>query len=124
MNFKTFLIKYTNLDIHFIDDFYMTITGAYIKRYDEYLIDSKVLQKWLKIEDNQLYENKIHHLDHCYYKVDHNKIMLSREGAELLCQIFNDNLIIKYLHHIEEAFIDFVNDPEADLSDYPDPDEL
>jgi hypothetical protein len=129
MNFKEFLIKYTKLDINFIEDFYTTITGAYIRRYEEYLIDSEVLRKWLKIEDKQLYENIINdNLEsEVHYKVilEGSKIMLSRDGARLVCElsdVADKDIIMNSLVSIEEMFLEFFFDSESDLSDYPDPD--
>jgi len=129
MDFKEFLVKYTKLDVNFIEDFYMTITGAYIRRYEEYLIDSEILRKWLTIKDKQLYENIINdNLEsEVHYKVilGNSKIMLSRDGARLVCELSdvpNKDIIMDSLESIEEMFLEFFFDSESDLSSYPDPD--
>jgi hypothetical protein len=126
MDFKEFLVKYTKLDINFIEDFYTTITGAYIRRYEEYLIDSEILKKWLQIEDGQLYENIINdNLESgVHYRVILNsKIMLSRDGAKLVCELSdapNKDIIMDSLESIEEMFLEFFFDSESDLSSYMD----
>jgi hypothetical protein len=121
MNFKEYLTKYTKLDVNFINDFYTTITGDYIQRYEEFLIDSEVLRKWLDVKNINVYNNMIYTHLNINYKFDYqlvdNNIMLSREGAKSLCQLFDNNNITN-LNTLEEAFIDFMNDPESDLSHY------
>jgi hypothetical protein len=121
MNFKEYLIKYTQLHIDFITDFYTTITGEYINRQMEYLININILKKWIHIEDN-LYDQIIKNLKiNDDYKLINYQIMLSREGAKLLCELsFDQNKyqIIKNLDILEETFIEFINDPDTNAYIY------
>jgi hypothetical protein len=49
MDFKTFLVKYTIINTEFIKDFHNIINEDYFEKYYDFLIDSEILRKWLKI---------------------------------------------------------------------------
>ena len=49
MKFKDFLIKYTTINNKFIEDFNIIIKEDYFDNYYDFLIDSEILRKWLKI---------------------------------------------------------------------------
>ena len=51
MDFKTFVVKYSFVNLKFIEDFYNIIKEDYIERYNEFLIDSETLRKWLQINN-------------------------------------------------------------------------
>ena len=49
MNFETFINKYSFVNSKFVKDFFNIIKEDYIERYNEFLIDSETLRKWLQI---------------------------------------------------------------------------
>jgi hypothetical protein len=49
MDFETFINKYSFVNSKFVKDFYNIIKEDYIERYNEFLIDSEILRKWLQI---------------------------------------------------------------------------
>jgi hypothetical protein len=49
MDFKDFILKYTFINSKFLNDFYNIIKEDYIERFNEFLIDSELLRKWLNI---------------------------------------------------------------------------
>lgn len=49
LDFKNFLIKYTTVDIDFVNDFYDAINEKYIENYNDFIIDAEKLRKWLQI---------------------------------------------------------------------------
>ena len=55
MNFKEFIIKFSFVNETFIKDFYEIIKEDYIERFNEFLIDSEVLRKWLQINNRQMF---------------------------------------------------------------------
>ena len=59
MDFKTFLLKYSFVNEKFVNDFYNIIREDYIERSSEFLIDSEMLRKWLKINNKQKYNDTI-----------------------------------------------------------------
>lgn len=59
MDFKSFLLKYTTINSKFIEDFQTIIKEDYIENYNDFLIDSEILRKWLKINIKQDFVNTI-----------------------------------------------------------------
>jgi phage anti-repressor protein len=59
MDFKTFIIKFSFVNTKFVEDFYSIIKEDYIERYNEFLIDSEILRKWLQIKNRQIFNNTI-----------------------------------------------------------------
>lgn len=59
MDFKTFIIKYSFVNAKFVEDFYSIIKEDYIERYNEFLIDSEILRKWLDIKNRQIFNDTI-----------------------------------------------------------------
>jgi hypothetical protein len=59
MNFEIFINKYSFVNSKFVKDFYNIIKEDYIERYNEFLIDSEILRKWLKIKNRQIFNNTI-----------------------------------------------------------------
>ena len=47
MDFQTFINKFSFVNSSFVKDFYSIIREDYIERYNEFLIDSEILRKWL-----------------------------------------------------------------------------
>jgi phage anti-repressor protein len=59
MDQKEFLKKYTTIDDNFIDDFYNIFNEEYMERYNEFLIDSEILIKWLNIKNRRVFHDTI-----------------------------------------------------------------
>ena len=59
MDFQTFINKYSFVNSSFVKDFYNIIKEDYIERYNEFLIDSEILRKWLQIANRQIFNNTI-----------------------------------------------------------------
>lgn len=59
MNFKEFILKYSAINSKFLSDFYDIVREDYIERYNEFLIDSEILRKWLQINNRQMFNNTI-----------------------------------------------------------------
>ena len=59
MNFETFINKYSFVNSNFVKDFFNIIKEDYIERYNEFLIDSEILRKWLKINIRQQFNDTI-----------------------------------------------------------------
>ena len=59
MDFQTFVKKYSFVDSRFINDFYNIIKEDYIERYNEFLIDSELLRKWLNINIRRSFNDTI-----------------------------------------------------------------
>ena len=59
MDFQTFINKYSFVNSKFVKDFYNIIKEDYIERYNEFLIDSEILRKWLQIANRQIFNNTI-----------------------------------------------------------------
>ena len=64
----------------FVKDFYNIIKEDYIERYNEFLIDSEILRKWLQILNRQIFNNTI---KRSYKKnIDYiNKNIKNKEGS-------------------------------------------
>jgi phage anti-repressor protein len=128
MDFKTFLIKYTNINTKFIDDFYSVIKEDYIEHYNDFLIDSELLRKWLKITTHVEFKKTIKNsyrinIDYIIKKVKkdegsgsggHNKeiIILTPEATKKICLMTRSKLgddIRQYFIDIELALYKFKN---------------
>ena len=59
MDFKTFLLKYTTINTKFIEDFNNIIKEDYFDKYYDFLIDSEILRKWLKISVRKEFASNI-----------------------------------------------------------------
>ena len=59
MNFKEFLLKYSTINSKFLTDFYNIIREDYIEKYNEFLIDSEILRKWLQINSRRAFNDTI-----------------------------------------------------------------
>lgn len=82
MNFVDFLKKYSTIDNKFIDDFHSIIDEKYMENRYEFLIDSEILQKWLKItvRDRFIENIKLRYKKNVDYKVIIQKISIGRGG--------------------------------------------
>lgn len=126
MDFKTFLIKYTTINKYFLDDFQLVIKEDYFENYYDFLIDSEILRKWLKISERKDFASNIKksykiNVDYKISKVKktegsggHNReiITLTPEAAKKICimtksKIGND--IRQYFIDIELALYKFKN---------------
>lgn len=59
LDFQSFIIKYSFVDSNFAKYFYNIIKEDYIERYNDFLIDSEILRKWLCILNRQIFNNTI-----------------------------------------------------------------
>ena len=101
-DFKTFLKKHSFINNNFIDDFYNIISDDYIDKFNEFLIDSEILRKWLQIKIKREFNDTIKRsykkdIDYKIEKIKktlgsgsggHNLeiITLTPEAAKKLCQ--------------------------------------
>ena len=59
MDFETFINKYSFVNSKFVKDFYNIIKEDYIERFNEFLIDSEILRKWLEILNRRIFNDTI-----------------------------------------------------------------
>jgi hypothetical protein len=59
MDFQTFITKYSFVNSKFVSDFYEIIKEDYIENFQEFLIDSEILRKWLQINIRQQFNDTI-----------------------------------------------------------------
>ena len=126
MEFKDFLIKYTTISKKFIEDFYNIIKEDYFEKYYDFLIDTELLRKWLKIENKRIFYDTIKksykiNVDYKLEKIKksegsggHNRqvITLTPEATKKIClmtksKIGND--VRQYFIDLELAFYKFKN---------------
>jgi hypothetical protein len=82
MNFETFINKYSFVNSKFVKNFYNIIKEDYIERYNEFLIDSEILRKWLQIKNRRIFNDTIKrsykkNMDYIINKVKNWKIFSS-----------------------------------------------
>ena len=106
MDFETFINRYSFINAKFVKDFYNIIKEDYIERYNEFLIDSEVLRKWLQINIKQQFNDTIKrsykkNIDYKIEKVKnsegsggHNleKITLTPEASKKICLSTNSKM--------------------------------
>ena len=126
MDFKSFLVKYTTINSKFIEDFHNIIKEEYFENYYDFLIDSEILRKWLKINIKQDFVNTIKNsykinVDYKLEKVKksegsggHNRevITLTPEATKKICLMTKSkvgNDVRQYFIDIELAFYKFKN---------------
>jgi len=126
MDFQTFITKYSFVNIKFVKDFYNIIKEDYIERYNEFLIDSEVLRKWLQISNRQIFNNTIKrsykkNIDYIITKTKvsqgsggHNfeVIKITPEAAKKICLSTNSIIgpqVQQYFLDIEVALYKYKN---------------
>jgi phage anti-repressor protein len=126
MDFKSFLIKYTTINKKFIEDFHNIINEDYFNHYYEFLIDSEVLRKWLKITTHKEFKETIKksykiNVDYKLEKVKksegsggHNReiIILTPEATKKICLMTKSkvgNDVRQYFIDLELTFYKFKN---------------
>ena len=126
MKFKDFLIKYTTINNKFIEDFNIIIKEDYFDNYYDFLIDSEILRKWLKIttkyEFNYTIKNSYKiNVDYKLEKIKksigsggHNNeiITLTPEASKKICLMTKSKMgdvIRQYFIDIELTFYKFKN---------------
>lgn len=126
MDFKDFILKYTFINSKFLNDFYNIIKEDYIERFNEFLIDSELLRKWLNINsrDKFLVVIKKTYKKNIDYKINkikksegsggHNyeQILLTPECAKKICLATKSKmgpLIRQYFLDIELALYKYKN---------------
>ncbi len=126
MDFKSFLLKYTTINSKFIEDFHTIIKEDYIENYNDFLIDSEILRKWLKINIKQDFVNTIKksykiNVDYKLEKIKktegsggHNRevITLTPEATKKICLMTKSKMgndVRQYFIDVELAFYKFKN---------------
>ena len=99
MDFETFINRFSFVNSKFIKDFYNIIKEDYIERYNEFLINSEILRKWLQITNRRTFNNTIKksykkNIDYKIEKIKENEgrgghnleiITLTPEAAKKIC---------------------------------------
>ena len=99
MNFKEFIIKFSFVNETFVKDFYEIIKEDYIERFNEFLIDSEKLRRWLQIKIRRSFNDTIKksykkNIDYKIEKIKKSKgsggqnfevITLTPEAAKKIC---------------------------------------
>ena len=126
MDFETFINKYSFVNSKFVKDFYNIIKEDYIERYNEFLIDSEILRKWLQINIKRSFNDTIKksykkNIDYKIEKVKnsegsggHNleKITLTPEASKKICLSTNSKMggqVQQYFLDIEVALYKYKN---------------
>ena len=127
MNFETFINKYSFVNSKFVKDFFNIIKEDYIERYNEFLIDSEILRKWLKINIRQQFNDTIKrsYKKNIDYKIKNIKrenggsgghnyevITLTPEAAKKLCLSTKSKIgtqVQQYFLDIEVALYKYKN---------------
>jgi len=126
MDFETFINRYSFINAKFVKDFYNIIKEDYIERYNEFLIDSEILRKWLEITNRRVFNDTIKksykkNIDYKIEKVKksegsggHNleKITLTPEASKKICLSTNSKmggLVQQYFLDLEVALYKYKN---------------
>jgi len=126
MDFETFINKYSFVNSKFVKDFYNIIKEDYIERYNEFLIDSEILRKWLQINIKRSFNDTIKksykkNIDYKIEKVKksegsggHNleKITLTPEASKKICLSTNSKMggqVQQYFLDLEVALYKYKN---------------
>jgi hypothetical protein len=126
MNFEEFINKYSFVNSKFVKDFYSIIKEDYIERYNEFLIDSEILRKWLKIVNRRIFNNTIKrsykkNIDYNIKKVKKSEgsggqnnevITLTPEASKKICLSTNSKmgkLVQQYFVDLEIALYKYKN---------------
>jgi len=134
MDFKSFLIKYTPINKYFLDDFQNIIKEDYLENYHDFLIDSEILRKWLKISCRKDFVSNIKksykiNVDYKISKIKniegsggHNRelIKLTPEATKKICLMTKSKIgkdVRQYFIDIELALYKFKNHIIESLND-------
>lgn len=126
MDFETFINKYSFVNSKFVKDFYNIIKEDYIERYNEFLIDSEILRKWLQINMKRSFNDTIKksykkNIDYKTEKIKktlgsggHNLevITLTPEAAKKICLSTNSKMggqVQQYFLDLEVALYKYKN---------------
>ena len=126
MNFETFINKYSFINAKFVKDFYNIIKEDYIERYNEFLIDSEILRKWLEITNRRVFNDTIKktYKNNVDYKINKIKktlgsgghnfeiITLTPEAAKKICLSTNSKMgsqVQQYFLDLEVALYKYKN---------------
>jgi hypothetical protein len=126
MDFETFITRYSFINAKFVKDFYNIIKEDYIERYNEFLIDSEILRKWLEIINRRVFNDTIKksykkNIDYKIEKVKnsegsggHNleKITLTPEASKKICLSTNSKMggqVQQYFLDLEVALYKYKN---------------
>jgi hypothetical protein len=116
MDFETFINKYSFVNSKFVKDFYNIIKEDYIERYNEFLIDSEILRKWLQINIKRSFNDTIKksykkNIDYKIEKVKKSEgsgghnfeiITLTPEASKKICLSTNSKMGVQ----VQQYFLD------------------
>ena len=126
MNFEEFINKYSFVNSKFVKDFYSIIKEDYIERYNEFLIDSEILRKWLEIANRRIFNDTIKrsykkNFDYIIKKVkksegsggqNYEVITLTPEASKKICLSTNSKMggaVQQYFLDLEVALYKYKN---------------
>ena len=126
MDFETFINKYSFVNAKFVKDFYNIIKEDYIERYNEFLIDSEILRKWLEIANRRIFNDTIKrsykkNTDYTIKKVkksegsggqNYEVITLTPEASKKICLSTNSKMggqVQQYFLDLEVALYKYKN---------------
>ena len=126
MDFETFINKYSFVNSKFVKDFYNIIKEDYIERYNEFLIDSEILRKWLEIANRRIFNDTIKrsykkNIDYTIKKVkksegsggqNYEVITLTPEASKKICLSTNSKMggqVQQYFLDLEVALYKYKN---------------
>ena len=126
MDFETFINKYSFVNSKFVKDFYNIIKEDYIERYNEFLIDSEILRKWLQINIKRSFNDTIKksykkNIDYKIEKVKKSEgsgghnfeiITLTPEASKKICLSTNSKMggqVQQYFLDLEVALYKYKN---------------
>jgi hypothetical protein len=126
MDFETFINKYSFVNSKFVKDFYNIIKEDYIERYNEFLVNSEILRKWLEITNRRVFNDTIKrsykkNIDYTIKKVkksegsggqNYEVIMLTPEASKKISLSTNSKMggqVQQYFLDLEVALYKYKN---------------
>lgn len=126
MNFESFINKYSFVNSKFVKDFYNIIKEDYIERYNEFLIDSETLRKWLEIVNRRVFKDTLirsykKNIDYTIKKEkksegsggqNYEVIMITPNAAKKICLSTNSKMgkpVQQYFLDLEVALYKYKN---------------
>jgi phage anti-repressor protein len=126
MNFLDFIQKFSFVNSQFVKDFYNIIKEDYIENFQEFLIDSEILRKWLKISMRRSFNDTIKrsyrkNIDYKIKKIkreegsggsNYEVITLTPEASKKICMSTNSKIgvqVQQYFLDIEVALYKYKN---------------
>jgi phage anti-repressor protein len=116
MDFQTFINKFSFVNSNFVKDFYNIINEDYIERFNEFLINSEILRKWLEINSRRKFKDTIirsykNNIDYIINKIKKTKgsgghnlevITLTPDASKKICLSTNSKKGLQ----VQQYFLD------------------